>query len=119
MQRDYRKLIDAVAAQTGARVVIINRMSTSGFEDITSYAAFDAPLGDTLENISAKEMNLMLHDLAEDCDFSIVDVDAIAADLGGSEHLPDGIHHSAAMQAMVRDEISHILNTATSPGRIR
>jgi hypothetical protein len=115
VQRDYRKLIDAVAAQTGARVVILNRMSTSGFEDITSYAAFDAPLGDTLENISAKEMNLMLHDLAEDCDFSIVDVDAIAADLGGSEHLPDGIHHSAAMQAMVRAEIRHILNAADQP----
>lgn len=112
VQRDYRNLIDAVAAQTGARIVILNRMSTSGYEDITSYAAFDAPLGDTLENISAKEMNLMLHDLAEECDFSIVDVDAIAADLGGAEHLPDGIHHSAAMQAMVRTEIMHILNTA-------
>lgn len=112
VQRDYRKLIDAIAAQTGARIVILNRMSTSGYEDITSYSAFDAPLGDTLENISAKEMNLMLHDLAEECDFSIVDVDAIAADLGGSEHLPDGIHHSAAMQAMVRSEIMHILSTA-------
>jgi hypothetical protein len=115
VQRDYRKLIDAVAAQTGARVVILNRMSTSGYEDITSYAAFDAPLGDTLENVAAKEMNLMLHDLAEECDFSIVDVDAIAADLGGSEHLPDGIHHSAAMQAMVRSEIMQILNTADHP----
>jgi hypothetical protein len=112
VKRDYRKLIDAVAAQTGARVIILNRMSTSGFEDITSYTAFDAPLGDTLEHISAKEMNLMLHDLAEECDFSIVDVDAIAADIGGSEHLPDGIHHSAAMQEMVRAEIMHVLNTA-------
>ena len=116
IRRDYRKLIDTVAAQTGARVVILNRMSTSGFEDITSYAAFDAPLGETLENISAKEMNLMLHDLAEECDFSIVDVDAIAAYLGGSEHLPDSIHHSAAMQAMVRTEIMTILNTAGKPG---
>jgi hypothetical protein len=110
IQQDYRRLIDSVAAQTGARVLILNRMSTSGFEDITSYSSFDAPLGDTLENISAKEMNLMLHDLTEDCDFSIVDVDAIAADLGGSQHLPDGIHHSAAMQAMVRAEVIHILN---------
>jgi hypothetical protein len=110
LQRDYRQLIDTVAAQTGARVLILNRMSTSGFEDITSYSSFDAPLGDTLENISAKEMNLMLHDLADECDFSIVDVDAIAAYLGGAENLPDGIHHSAAMQAMVRSEIIHILN---------
>lgn len=111
IQQDYRQLIDTVAAQTGARVLILNRMSTSGFEDITSYAPFDAPMGEILENIAAKEMNLMLHDLAEECDVSIVDVDAIAADLGGSEHLPDGIHHSAAMQAVVRSEILHILNT--------
>ena len=110
IQRDYRQLIDTVAAQTGARVLILNRMSTSGFEDITSYAPFDAPMGEILENIAAKEMNLMLHDLADECDVSIVDVDAIASDLGGSEHLPDGIHHSAAMQAVVRSEILHILN---------
>jgi hypothetical protein len=113
IQRDYRQLIDAVAAQTGARVLILNRMSTSGFEDITSYAPFDAPMGETLENIAAKEMNLMLHDLASECDVSIVDVDAIAADLGGSEHLPDGIHHSGTMQAVVRSEIFHILNNLT------
>jgi len=110
IQRDYRQLIDTVAAQTGARVLILNRMSTSGFEDITSYAPFDAPMGEILENIAAKEMNLMLHDLADECDVSIVDVDAIAADLGGSEHLPDGIHHSAAMQAVVRSEILSILS---------
>jgi hypothetical protein len=109
IQRDYRRLIDAVATQTSARVIILNRMSTSGFEDITSYSAFDPPLGETLETIAAKEMNLMLHDLADECDVSIVDVDAIAADLGGSEHLPDGIHHSAAMQTVVRSEITQIL----------
>ncbi len=112
IRRDYRSLIDSVAAQTGARVLILNRMSTSGFEDITSYSSFDAPLGETLDNISAKEMNLMLYDLANECDFSIVDVDAIAAYLGGAENLPDGIHHSAEMQAMVRSEIMRILNSA-------
>jgi hypothetical protein len=111
IQRDYRQLIDTVTAQTGARFLILNRMSTSGFEDITSYAPFDAPMGKILENIAAKEMNLMLHDLADECDVSIVDVDAIAANLGGSEHLPDGIHHSAAMQAVVRSEILNILGS--------
>ena len=110
IKRDYRQLIDTITEQTGARVLILNRMSTSGFEDITSYSSFDAPLGDTLENISAKEMNLMLHDLADDRDFSIDDVDAIAAYLGGAENLPDGIHHSAEMQSLVRSEIIHILN---------
>ena len=84
-------------------------MSTSGYEDIPSYSSFDAPMRETLENIAAKEMNLMLHDLADECDFSIVDVDAIAAELGGAQHLPDGIHHSGTMQAVLRSEIFHVL----------
>jgi hypothetical protein len=111
IRRDYRRLIEAVAAKTGARILILNRMSTSGYEDILSYAPFDAPMRETLENIAAKEMNLMLHDLSEECDFSIVDVDAIAAHLGGAEHLPDGIHHSGLMQNILRSEIIQVLNS--------
>jgi hypothetical protein len=111
IRQDYRRLIEAVAAKTGARILILNRMSTSGYEDILSYAPFDAPMRETLENIAAKEMNLMLHDLSEECDFSIVDVDAMAAQLGGAEHLPDGIHHSAIMQTALRSQINQILNS--------
>jgi hypothetical protein len=77
-------------------------MSTSGYEDIVSYAPFDAPMSDTLENIAAKEMNLMLHDLAQESEAMIIDVDAVAAEIGGAEHLPDGIHHSATLQALLR-----------------
>jgi len=91
--------------------LVLNRMSTSGYEDILSYASFDSPMSETLENIAAKEMNLMLHDLSGECDFSIVDVDAVAAELGGAQHLPDGIHHSGIMQAVLRSEIFHVLNS--------
>jgi len=102
IRQDYRRLIEAIDEETGAKVFILNRMSTSGYEDIVSYAPFDAPMSDTLENIAAKEMNLMLHDLAQECDATIIDVDALAAEIGGAEHLPDGIHHSAMLQALLR-----------------
>ena len=102
IRRDYRRLIEAIGEQTGAKVFILNRMSTSGYEDIVSYAPFDAPMSDTLENIAAKEMNLMLHDLAQESEAMIIDVDAVAAEIGGAEHLPDGIHHSATLQALLR-----------------
>jgi hypothetical protein len=120
---DYLRLFDTVRAQTGARFLVLNRMSTSGYEDILSYAPFDAPMSDTLANVASKELNLMLHDLADECDFSIIDVDAIAADLGGSNHLPDGIHQSGTMQSMVRAEVLRILHglqprsTTSSPVR--
>jgi hypothetical protein len=110
IRRDYRRLVEAISAKTGAKVLILNRMSSSGFEDILSYSPFDAPLYETLENVAAKEMNLMLHDLAEECDVSIVDVDSVAGYLGGAEHLPDGIHHSAAMQSVLRAAIADIMD---------
>ena len=90
--------------------MILNRMSTSGYEDISSYMGFDAPLSDTLSNVAAKELNLMLQDIADTRDLSIIDVDSIAAELGGARHLPDGIHQSGAMQVALRQEILHNLS---------
>lgn len=116
IQRDYLSLIDAVASATGGRLLVLNRMSTSGFEDISSYLPFDAPMSDTLANVAAKEQNLMLHDLAELRDFYIVDVDAIAAGVGGAEHLPDGTHQSELLQGILRSEIVNILDHMR-PGR--
>jgi len=105
IKRDYEHLIDGLHRSTGGHLMVLNRMSTSGYEDISSYMGFDAPLSDTLSNIAAKEINLMLHDIAESRDLSIIDVDAIAAQIGGAQHLPDGIHQSGAMQASLRQEI--------------
>ena len=104
VRRDYKRLLDTMNKATGTRAIVINRMSTFGYEDISSYTPFDAPMSDTLASIAAKELNIMLHELAEDNDLAIIDVDAIAADLGGAEHLPDGIHQSGAIQAVLRAE---------------
>lgn len=110
IKRDYMTLIDKIARTTGGRVIILNRMSTSGYEDVSSYLAFDAPLSDTLSLVAAKEWNLMLQDIADERELYIVDVDAIAADIGGAEHLPDGIHQSGLMQTLLRREVLSILS---------
>jgi hypothetical protein len=109
LKADYERLIDAIDKATGARVIILNRMSTSGDEDISSYASFDPPLSRTLANIAAKEHNLMLHDVAAGRDVDILDIDAIVADIGGGEHLPDSIHQSNALQEILRQELLHFL----------
>ncbi|GBQ28187.1 hypothetical protein HLH34_01190 [Gluconacetobacter azotocaptans] len=105
VRRDYEKLIDTLARTTGGRILVLNRMSTSGYEDISSYVAFDAPMSATLSNIAAKEQNLMLHDIAETRELTIIDVDALAAELGAGQHLPDGIHQSGQMQILLRRQI--------------
>jgi hypothetical protein len=116
IRRDYRDLIDAVSAGSHMKFLILNSMSTSGYENIVSYVPFDRPMGDTLSSIHNKELNLMLHDLVRDRDVSIVDVDAIAAELGGASHLPDGVHQSGALQSEVRGEILRILRDRGAPG---
>jgi hypothetical protein len=111
IKQDYVTLIDKIARTTGGRVIILNRMSTSGYEDVSSYLAFDAPLSDTLSLVAAKEWNLMLEDIADERELHILDVDAIAADIGGAENLPDSIHQSGLMQRLLRQEVRGILSS--------
>lgn len=115
IRKDYETLIDKLQRKSGTRIIILNRMSTSGHEDVSSYMGFDAPLSDTLSNVAAKEWNLMLNDIAETRELDIVDVDAIAAELGGAQHLPDGIHQSGAMQSLLlRQILDYMEHLATS-----
>lgn len=109
IKNDYLRLRDAVRSFGDTKLLIVNRMSTSGREDIAFYAPFDAPMGKTLVNIAAKEINLMLHELAESGGIAVVDADAIAAELGGADHLPDGMHQSGEMQKRVRREILDLI----------
>jgi hypothetical protein len=107
--RDLVALRASLTARGVEHMLVINAMSSSGHEDIVSYASFSGALGDTVVSIRAKEVNLMLHDIAATTDISIVDADAIAAAIGGGAHLPDGLHQSRLMQAETRAEILHIL----------
>ena len=116
IQRDLRELVDAARARSDMKVLILNCMSTSGFEDVYTYVPFDRPMRDTLSSVRSKEMNLMLHDLARERDVSIVDVDTIAAELGAAAHLPDGVHSSGPLQTEVREEILRLLASHRIPG---
>ncbi len=105
IRRDLERLVDEAHARTGARFIIVNRMSSSGRETIDSYAAFDAPLEATLPSVAAKSVNLMLHELARSRPVSIIDVDALAAEFGAHSHLPDGLHQSGPLQDALRREL--------------
>jgi hypothetical protein len=110
---DIRRDIEALAVALGdagvGAVLVVNMLSTTGGEDVQCYAPFDAPLSATLGSVRAKELNLMLHDVARTHGVSIVDNDAIAADLGAGIHLGDGVHNSGALQAALRADILRLL----------
>jgi hypothetical protein len=114
---DYRALIDLIRASAPAtQILICNIMSTLGEDDVQSYDAFNAPIGETLKSVRFKDLNLMLCDLARERDIAIIDADAIAAELGGRRNLIDGVHGNGAMQAEMRAEILHILRARRVPG---
>lgn len=108
--RDYETLIGKLHRANGPRVISMNRMSTSGHEDIDCYLGFDAPLSNTLSNVAAKEMNLMLSEIAASGGVDVIDLDAIVADFGGAEHVPDGIHQSGPLQTILRQEVLRLVS---------
>ncbi|MDR3522118.1 MAG: hypothetical protein P4L54_10970 [Acidocella sp.] len=109
IKSDYIRLFSAFRSHTKAQFIILNQMSTSGREDLAFYTPFDAPMGNILVHVAAKEMNLMLDELQEQAGISVIDVDAIAAELGGGHHLPDGIHQSGVMQKRIRTELLKLM----------
>ncbi len=109
IRRDYRALVDAVCARSDTQFLVLNLITTATSENIQSYAGFDRPLGKTLGGVRARELNLMLHDLARERNVSIVDADAIAADLGTLRHAPDGVHGSRLLQDEIRAELLRLL----------
>lgn len=113
---DYRQLLTGVRDRLGATVLVLNSVSSRIHEDIQTYAGLDHPLGANLASIRAKEMNLVLHDLAREFPLEIVDMDGIAAGLGLHRHVPDGIHQSGPLQAELRAEILRILRRRRIPG---
>lgn len=114
---DYLELIDVIQAHApGTRILICNVMSTNGWEDMINYDMVEAPLGRSLSNVLAKDVNLTLHDLARQRDVAIVDTDAIAADLGGHRCIPDGTHQNGELQTETRAEILRILRARNTPG---
>ena len=116
VRKDLLALVDAVRARLEVKLLVLNALSTLGYEDILTYASFDRPMGDVIASVRNKELNLLLHDIARERDVAIVDVDAIAADLGAAVNLPDGIHGSGRLQAEVRGEIVRILRGCGIPG---
>lgn len=117
VRADYEALIDLIRARRpGTQILVCNIMSSSGGDDLQSYAGFAEPMSDTLASVRHKELNLMLIDLAREKDIAVVDADAIAAELGGQRSLPDGVHQNGEMQTEVRAEVLRVLRARGVPG---
>jgi len=110
VKKDYYDLIDSVRAKRPTHFVVLNSFSSSIGDAIFNYAAFDRPMSNLVASIRAKELNLMLYDLARDRGIAVVDGDELVAMLGAQYHLPDGVHQSGVVQGNLRERIARIVN---------
>ncbi|MBU1378546.1 MAG: hypothetical protein KKE02_15305 [Alphaproteobacteria bacterium] len=104
--RDYAAL---VAAAPDRSFVFVNRISAHPNENIQSYDLLDAETIAHTHGLRNQELNLMLHDLARGPNVEILDADAIAADLGVMDHLPDGVHATGVLLREMRGELFRLL----------
>ncbi|MCB2075023.1 MAG: hypothetical protein H6917_19565 [Novosphingobium sp.] len=116
-RKDYLELAAILRkSNPNVQILVLNAMSTLGREDILSYDVFDPPIGQSLRSVCTQEANAILHDLAREADFAIVDADAIGAELGGMHAIPDAVHQNGEMQEELRKEILAILDARKVPG---
>jgi len=108
---DYRRLFETVRADPALpqALLVFNSMSTDGEEDLQRYDFVEGPLSRTLRTSRSKEANLMLGDLAREFGLGVIDLDAIAADVGAQRNLPDGVHGSGLLQSELRVELLRML----------
>jgi hypothetical protein len=112
--RDLGALSVELKARTGAVLVVQNLIVTSTADRIPNYSW----LGDDFSSTTAvmcAEANAMLADLTRDHDMSLLDSDALAAELGCS-HCPDRAHPDRVLVDAQRAELHRILRDRGVPG---
>jgi pyruvate/2-oxoacid:ferredoxin oxidoreductase beta subunit len=105
--RDLTALAGEVSARTGKVLLVQNLIASSALNRISNYAWLGESFSEN-PTVMAMEANLMLSDVARAPNVSMIDSDALAADLG-VRHVPDGAHASRALVEAQRCEYQRVL----------
>jgi hypothetical protein len=104
--QDYEALIRAMREHApGTRLIVSNVISSSASDDVQCYQGLDARLA----SVRGKTLNLVLAALEQQHGVAVLDVDAIAADVGIGRHSGDGVHHDGVMAHALRGELLALL----------
>jgi hypothetical protein len=112
--QDLAALAAEVEARTGAALLVQNLIASSAVNRISNYAWLGESFSESPPIIAA-EANLMLHDLTRASNVSMIDSDALAADLG-VRLVPDGAHASRELLEAQRREFQRVLKAVGIPG---
>jgi hypothetical protein len=112
--QDLAALAAEVNARTGAALLVQNLVASSALHRVSNYAWLGESYSECLP-VVATEANLMLSDLTRAPNVSMIDSDALAADLGVRQ-VPDGAHASRELLEAQRREFHHVLRARGIPG---
>ena len=113
-ERDLSALAGEVGSRTGAALLIQNLIASCAADRIPNYAWLGDDFAESNPVIAA-EANLMASGLTRLPEVSVIDSDALAADLG-VRHCPDRIHASRDLLEAQRAEIHRVLRDRGIPG---
>jgi hypothetical protein len=105
--RDLAALAAEVSARTGKALLVQNLIISSALNRISNYSWLGESFSESPTG-TATEAKLMLTDLTRAPNVSMIDADALAADLG-VRHVPDGAHASRALVEAQRCELHRVL----------
>ena len=112
--RDLAALAAEVQARTGAALLVQNLIASSAVNRISNYAWLGESFAESPPVIAA-EANLMLCELTRAPNVSMIDSDALAAELG-VRLVPDGAHASRELLEAQRREFQRVLRAVGIAG---
>jgi hypothetical protein len=104
----FKSLSQALGSKV--RFLVANLPPNPKNSPVIKFDQFDDQTFHEIWSVSRLEHNLLLDDLAEQGYLEVIDLEAICAEHGVIENVPDGVHMSSAVQLEVIREIGRILS---------
>lgn len=114
VEHDLAALAEEVTARTGAALLVQNSVASSAADRIANYAWLGDEFSESVA-VRSGEANLMLGGLTRHPGISVVDSDALAAELGVRQ-CPDRFHASRQLLEAQQAEVHRILRDRGIPG---
>ena len=105
VEHDYTELSKRLQSE-GRQLCLLNNIASHRNERIERYVHFQGALEDDLASFRNLSLNVMASHLAKRACLQVVDVDALAAELGIWDQSPDRVHHGPLLERGIRFELA-------------
>ncbi len=114
IEADLAALAGEVQTRTGAVLLVQNVVASSEADRISNYSWLGDAFNDNM-SILGTEANMMLYGLTGIANISMIDADALAAELG-TKNIPDRTHASRELLEAQRGAVHDVLRARGIPG---